>query len=42
MRKKGDLNDTEHGVVVGASLAGLRISKTADVLKFSPQNHLCL
>ncbi len=35
MRKKGDLNDFEHGMVVGARRTGLSISKTADLLGFS-------
>ncbi len=33
--KKGDLSDFERGMVVGARQAGLRISKTADLLRFS-------
>ncbi len=35
MGKKGDLNDFERGIVVGAKSAGLSISKTADLLGFS-------
>ncbi len=35
MGKKGDLSDFERGRVVGASRAGLSISKTADLLEFS-------
>ena len=35
MGKKGDLNDFECGMVVGARRAGLSISETADVLGFS-------
>uniref|UniRef100_A0A9J7YSR6 Tc3 transposase DNA binding domain-containing protein n=1 Tax=Cyprinus carpio carpio TaxID=630221 RepID=A0A9J7YSR6_CYPCA len=35
MGKKGDLSDFERGMVVGARLAGLSISKTADLLRFS-------
>ncbi len=35
MGKKGDLSDFERGIVVGARLAGLSISKTADLLRFS-------
>ncbi len=35
MVKKGDLSDFERGMVVGASRAGLSISKTADLLGFS-------
>ncbi len=35
MGKKGDLSDFEHGMVVGARLGGLSISKTADLLGFS-------
>ncbi len=35
MGKKGDLSDFERGMVVGARLAGLSISKTADLLEFS-------
>ncbi len=35
MGKKGDLSDFEHGMVVGARRAGIRISKTADLLGFS-------
>ncbi len=34
--KKGDLSDFERGMVVGARRAGLSISKTADLLGFSP------
>ncbi len=33
--KKGNLNDFEHGMVVGDRRAGLSISKTADLLGFS-------
>jgi len=33
--KKGDLSDFEHGMVVGARQAGLSISATADLLRFS-------
>ncbi len=35
MRKKGDLSDFERGMVVGARRAGLSISITADLLRFS-------
>ncbi len=35
MGKKGDLNDFERGMVVGARQTGLSISKTADLLGFS-------
>ncbi len=35
MGKKGDLSDYESGMLVGARLAGLSISKTADLLGFS-------
>ncbi len=35
MGKKGDLSDFERGMVVGARRAGLRISKTTDLLGFS-------
>ncbi len=35
MGKKGDLSDFERGMVVGARLAGLSTSKTADLLEFS-------
>ncbi len=35
MGKKGDLSDFERGIVVGARRAGLSISKTADLLRFS-------
>ncbi len=35
MGKKGDLSDFERGMVVCARRAGLRISKTADLLGFS-------
>ncbi len=35
MGTKGDLNDFECGMVVGARRAGLSISKTADLLGFS-------
>ncbi len=35
MRKKGDLSDFECGMVVGARRAGLIISETADLLRFS-------
>ncbi len=34
MGKKEDLSDFESGMVVGARRAGLRISKTADLLNF--------
>ncbi len=34
MRKKGDLSDFEHGMVVGARMADMSISKTADLLGF--------
>ncbi len=40
MGKKGDLSDFECGMVVGARRAGLSISKTADLLGFSHNNHL--
>ncbi len=33
--KKGDLSDSERGMVVGARRAGLSISQTADLLGFS-------
>ncbi len=35
MRKKGDLSDFEHGMVVGAKWPGMSISKTADLLGLS-------
>jgi len=35
MRKKCDLSDFEHGMVVGARQADLSISETADLLGFS-------
>ncbi len=35
MGKKGDLSDFEREMVVGARRAGLSISKTADLLRFS-------
>ncbi len=35
MGKKGDLSDFERGTVVGARQAGLSISNTADLLRFS-------
>ncbi|KAF7640978.1 hypothetical protein LDENG_00001800 [Lucifuga dentata] len=35
MGKKGDLSDSECGMVVGARPAGLRIAETADLLGFS-------
>ncbi len=35
MRKKWDLSDFEHGMVVGVRRAGLSISQTADLLGFS-------
>ncbi len=35
MGKKEDLSDFERGMVVGARRAGLSISKTADLLRFS-------
>ncbi len=35
MGKKGDLSDFESGMVVGAILHGLIISKTADLMGFS-------
>ncbi len=38
MEKKGDLSDFEHGMVVGTRRAGLSISKTADLLRFSRTN----
>ena len=40
MGKKRDLSDFERGMVVGARRAGLSISKTADLLGFSPQPSL--
>ncbi len=40
MGKKGDLSDVERGMVVGFRRAGLSISKTADLLGFSPQPSL--
>ncbi len=36
MGKKGDLSDFERGMVVGARQVYLSISKTADLLEFSP------
>ncbi len=33
--KKGDLSDSERGMVVGARRTGLSISETADLLGFS-------
>ncbi len=35
MGKKGDLSDFERGMFVGVRWAGLSISKTADLLRFS-------
>jgi len=35
MGKKGDLSNFEYGMVVGARLAGLSISKSAQLLGFS-------
>lgn len=35
MRKKGGLNDTEHGIVGGDRQSGLSISGAADLLGFS-------
>ncbi len=35
MGKKGDLSDFERGMFVGVRRAGLSISKTADLLRFS-------
>ncbi len=35
MGKKGDLSDFEIGMFVGARRAGLSISNTADLLRFS-------
>ncbi len=35
MGKKGDLRDFERGMVVDSKRAGLNISKTADLLRFS-------
>ena len=35
MGKKGDLSDFDHGTVIGARLADLSISETADLLGFS-------
>lgn len=35
MMKKGDLNDYEHGMVVGTRQAGLSISETVDLQGFS-------
>ncbi len=35
MGKKEDLSDFERGMVVGAGRAGLSISTTADLLRFS-------
>jgi len=35
MRKKGDLSNFEHGMVVGARWAGLSISQPAQLLGFS-------
>ncbi len=34
MRKKEDLSDFEHGMLVGARRAGLNISKTAHLQEF--------
>ncbi len=38
MRKKGDLSDFEHGMVVGDRRAALSISQTADLLRFSKKS----
>ena len=35
MGKKGDLSDFERCIVVGARQAGLSISETSDLLRFS-------
>ncbi len=35
MGKKWDLSDFEHEMVIGARWAGVSISKTADLLRFS-------
>lgn len=35
MRKKGGLNDTEHGIVGGDRQSGLSFSGAADLLGFS-------
>jgi len=35
MGKKGDVSDFERGMVVGATRAGLIMSETADLLRFS-------
>ncbi len=35
MGKKGDLSDSESGMVVGARRAGLSMSETTDLLGFS-------
>ncbi len=35
MGKRWDLSDFEHGMIVGARRAGLSISKTTDLLRFS-------
>jgi len=36
MGEKGDLSDSERGMVVGFRRAGLSMSETADLLRFSP------
>ena len=35
MRRRGDLRETEHGMVIGARWGGLNISETAELLGFS-------
>lgn len=39
-KKKGDLSDSEHGIVVAARPAGLNITETADLLGFSSHINL--
>jgi len=40
MGKKGDLSDFENGLFVGARMAGLSISETADLLGFSKKEKI--